>query len=104
MEKRQLERQIERTKRHIEDYEARKDSLSFHGYWALGYYQGKLTAMEDSLDDIEAAELVSAQVIAEKIFADIEGIIVESSNNSGVLWTTQEALDIIKKKYNVEVK
>ena len=71
MDKRQLQRQIERTKKHIAEYEARKDSLSIHGYWSLGYYQGKLTAMEDVLDDIEEAELIATHEIAEKIFADI---------------------------------
>jgi hypothetical protein len=48
----QLKRQIERIKRRIQDYEERKENLSVHGYWDLGYYRGKLTVMEDWLDAI----------------------------------------------------
>ncbi len=48
--KRQLKRQIERIRKRIQEYEEKKETLSVHGYWSLGYYQGKLSALEDWLD------------------------------------------------------
>lgn len=53
MTERQLNRQIERIKKRIQDLEDRKDRLSVHGYWDLGYYIGKLAVMEDWLDDLQ---------------------------------------------------
>ena len=52
MTERQLRRQIERLKKQIQSYEERKENLSVHGYWDLGYFQGKLAVMEDWLDSI----------------------------------------------------
>ena len=52
MTEHQLERQIARIKKRIQDYEDRESTLSVHGHWSLGYYKGKLTVMEDWLDDI----------------------------------------------------
>lgn len=99
MNKRQIERQIERTKKHIADYEARKDDLSVHGYWSLGYYQGKLTAMEDALDDIEEAELIATHEIAEKIFADI---FAKAGFDGHSVNITKNNLIEIAKKYNID--
>lgn len=45
-----LKRQIERTRKRIKEYEDKKETLSIHGYWSLGYYRGKLTVLEDWLD------------------------------------------------------
>jgi hypothetical protein len=53
MTERQLKRQIERIKKRIQDLEDRKDKLSVHGYWDLGYHKGKLAVMEDWLDSIK---------------------------------------------------
>ena len=50
MRERDLERQIERIRKRIQEYEEKKETLSVRGYWSLGYYQGKLAAMEDWLD------------------------------------------------------
>ena len=52
MTKQQLERQIKRLQKHIEYLEERKDNLSVHGYWELGYYRGQLSIVEDWLDSI----------------------------------------------------
>ena len=101
MDKRQIQRQIERTKKHIADYEARKDNLSVHGYWSFGYYQGKLTAMEDALDDIEEAELIVAQETAEKIFADIFAKIGYDGHNISIY---KNELIKIAKNYGIEVE
>lgn len=49
-----LKRQIERIGKRIQAYEEKKETLSVHGYWSLGYYRGKLTAMEVWLDDIQS--------------------------------------------------
>ena len=99
MDKRQIQRSIERTRKHIADYEARKDDLSIHGYWSLDYYQGKLTAMEDALDDIEEAELVATQKIAEKIFSDI---FAKAGFDGHSVNITKNNLIEIAKKYNID--
>ena len=96
MDKRQLERQIERIKKNIEIYKVREKSLSAHGYWSLGYYQGKLTAMEDSLDDLEEAELVATQETAEKIFAEIK---VRPLGNTDLYVIDREEFDALREKY-----
>ena len=101
MDKRQLQRQIERTKKHIADYEARQDNLSVHGYWSLGYYQGKLTAMEDALDDIEEAELIATHEIAEKIFADIFAKAAFDGHSVNI---TKNNVIEIAKNYGIEVE
>ena len=101
MDKRQIERQIERTKKHIADYEARKDNLSVHGYWSFGYYQGKLTAMEDALDNIEEAELIATHEIAEKIFADI--FARAAFDGHGVNITKNNVIEIAK-NYGIEAE
>lgn len=101
MDKQQIERQIERTKKHIAEYEAREDSLSVHGYWSLGYYQGKLTAMEDALDDIEEAELIATHEIAEKIFADI---FARAGYDGHSVNITKNNLLEVAKNYGIEVE
>lgn len=63
MNERQLKRQIERIKKRIQDYEERKENLSVHGYWSLGYYQGQLAVMEDWLDDIIEAKNESGETV-----------------------------------------
>lgn len=59
MNKHQLLRQIERLKKRISDYEEKEaeGKLSSHGYWSLGYFKGKLSVMEDWLDEIEENEI-----------------------------------------------
>ena len=96
MDKRQIERQIERTKKHIAEYEARKDSLSIYGHWSLGYHQGKLTIMEGALEDIEEAELIAAQETAEKIFTEIK---VRPLGNTDLYVIDRAEFDALKEKY-----
>ena len=48
-----LERQIERLKPRVEDLEARKHQLSVHGYQDLGYFRGRLSAMQDIADELK---------------------------------------------------
>lgn len=50
MNEQQLKRQIGRIRKRIQEYEEKKETLSVHGHWSLGYYQGKLAVMEDWLD------------------------------------------------------
>jgi hypothetical protein len=49
-QKTRLERKVIRTKETIQDYEDRKDRLSIHGHWSLGYFVGILNRLEDELD------------------------------------------------------
>ncbi len=54
MSEQHLKRQIERIRKRIQEYEEKKEVLSAHGHWSLGYYQGKLSALEDWLDYVQA--------------------------------------------------
>ena len=47
-----LERKILRNKERINNYTSRKDHLSVHGYWDLGYFEGINSELENLLDDI----------------------------------------------------
>ena len=93
MNEKDLKRQIERLKPRIQDLEERKEKLSVHGYWDLGYYTGKLVVMEDWLDD--KADL------AERIFADLFSKVSFDGHNVSV-WKTD--LIEVAKKYGVEYK
>lgn len=53
-----LDRQIERLKPRIAALEEKKSRLSVHGFQDLGYYRGRVSAMEDMVDDLR--ELLKA--------------------------------------------
>lgn len=50
-EKRLVHR-IERLKKRIDNLQSRKDALSVHGMWQLGYYEGIVSELENILDEI----------------------------------------------------
>lgn len=54
-----LERQIARAKTRVEDIKERHErikssggTLTEHGGWELGYWEAKLSTLEDTLDDL----------------------------------------------------
>ena len=51
--KERLERQIYRCKKRLKDLKDREEHLSKHGYWDIGYFQGRLSVLEDWLDEME---------------------------------------------------
>lgn len=53
MTKRQIKHKIERTQDRIDDLKLREENLSKHGHWSLGYFEGRLSVLEDLLDEIE---------------------------------------------------
>ena len=40
--------------------------------------------------------------VTRTVFENVAGILVESSNQKGVLWTTREAFSSILKEFNIE--
>ena len=48
-----LKRQIARLQPRVNDLEARKAHLSVHGHQDLGYFRGKLSAMQDIAEELE---------------------------------------------------
>lgn len=46
------ERQLGRSERKEKELEARKDRLSIHGYWNLGYFAGRSSLYADVIDDL----------------------------------------------------
>ena len=46
-----LERRIENAKMQLALLEERKSHLSQHGYWDMGYLKGKISVLEDWLDE-----------------------------------------------------
>lgn len=54
---RKYERQLTRCQEKEVDLENKKDNLSNHGYWSLGYFGGKTSLYEDVIDDLK--ELIS---------------------------------------------
>lgn len=51
-----LERHIARAKRRIEELENNKELLSKAGHWDLGWWKGRLTVLEDWLDELNAED------------------------------------------------
>lgn len=56
---RKYERQAERCHAKESLMEQKKDRLSVHGYWDLGYFGGRATLYEDVIDDLK--ELLNAK-------------------------------------------
>ena len=54
--KERLQHQIDKAKKHIEELEKRKEILSEDGHWTLGYFKGRLTVLEDWLDELIESE------------------------------------------------
>lgn len=50
---RKLERQITRLQPKIDELEEKKSRLSVHGFQDLGYFKGRLSAMQDVVDDLK---------------------------------------------------
>lgn len=48
-----LERQIARLKPRVDELEAKKQKLSVYGYQDLGYFKGRVSAMQDIADDLK---------------------------------------------------
>jgi hypothetical protein len=46
-----IERSIKRCKDMIQKLEENKDNLGIYGYWSLGYWKGRLSALEDTYED-----------------------------------------------------
>ena len=104
MNEHQLKRQIERLKKQIQDFEERKEKLSIHGFWDLGYYKGKLTVMEDWLDSIQedgTVEQADPNTV-EQIFADLEEYHAVGNYSEFYVLTT-ESVEKLKKKYGVNL-
>lgn len=52
----ELERKIKRSKEKLKSLEERKEYLSEHGYWEIGYFKGRIEILEDWLDEIREAK------------------------------------------------
>ena len=57
-----IQRAIKKCKKEIANLKD-KDNLSIHGYWSLGYWQGRLSALEDMED---APLMVFSRMMKEK--------------------------------------
>lgn len=56
MTKDRLEHMIERNQMQLKSIQNRQDNLSVWGYRDMGYYQGRISALEDWLDEIKSEE------------------------------------------------
>lgn len=52
MTEKKVERKINRAKEKLKLLEERKEHLSKHGYWEIGYLKGQISVLEDWLDEI----------------------------------------------------
>lgn len=52
----QVKHRIKRTKESLLHLERTCPELSVHGYWSKGYFQGKLSVLENLLDELEEME------------------------------------------------
>ena len=53
MDKKTIQRKINRAKEHLASLKDNEDQLSKYGYWDMGYFEGKLSILEDLLDELE---------------------------------------------------
>ena len=54
--KERLQRSINRAKQQLEKLQEREEHLSKWGYEEMGYYKGRLSVLEDWLDEMEEEE------------------------------------------------
>ena len=52
MTEERLQRMIKRANESLKDLENRKENLSKHGYWDIGYFKGRISVLEEWLDEI----------------------------------------------------
>ena len=50
--RKKIEHKIDRCNSNIEHLNSKKDNLSPHGYWDLGYFEGRKSVFEDLLDEL----------------------------------------------------
>ena len=55
--KERLRRMIKRNKTLLEQLKDKQDGLSVWGYRDMGYYEGRLSVLEDLLDEMEEDEI-----------------------------------------------
>ena len=53
MTQRELERKINRAKEKLDALKEREEYLSKYGCWSIGYFQGRISALEEWLDEIK---------------------------------------------------
>lgn len=51
--KKRLDRSVSKNDVYIKDLESRKDNLSVHGHWDLGYHIGNKAAKQDVIDMLD---------------------------------------------------
>ena len=52
MTEERLKRMIQRAEEQLKDLKEREEHLSKHGYWDIGYFTGRISALEEWLDEI----------------------------------------------------
>jgi hypothetical protein len=52
-----LRRMIKRNKEHLKQLQDKEENLSVWGYRDMGYFEGRLSVLEDLLDEIEENEI-----------------------------------------------
>ena len=53
---RALQRKIDRAKEKLASLESKKENLSVHGYWEIGFLKGQISVLEDWLDDVNETD------------------------------------------------
>lgn len=52
--KKKIKRMIERSKKQLNNYDFNSEKYTKHGYESIGYIKGKLSTLENILDDLKA--------------------------------------------------
>lgn len=55
--KERLRRMIKHNKAHLKQLQDKQENLSVWGYRDMGYFEGRLSVLEDLLDEIEENEI-----------------------------------------------
>lgn len=92
-----VKHKIELSEAKVKDYKSRLKTLSVHGYWSLGYYEGKLSVLEELLDDLEKIEEDGGCTLQEQLsvidkLADVVSKEVEGIDKTSKYSVLQEIL------------
>ena len=67
----QVERRLQRTQnvvaRHLLKYDGKEQQYTFHGGWSMGYYEGRVAAMEDVLGMLEDAGMKPCESMSPEV-------------------------------------
>ncbi|GAA0102564.1 hypothetical protein UT300012_32790 [Paraclostridium bifermentans] len=93
-----LERRANRISKRIEEYEDSKQKLSNHGHWSLGYWKGKESEIEDTIDFMNGLVKIIDKQESDDLYKSMSGFSFNKKDYEPI--PLAEEIDVELNKYN----